>query len=189
MMFRLFPLLVTMSLSAPAFAREVHPIEPIDLPPSIQQGVDLIYIDPEMAPAVRDRDALLHDVALKDWSGAPVDLLLPVNPLYTDLRRGLVRYRMTWGALPDVEIPRGPVLKPGAEGERVALLRQRLGLPAGNKFDADVARAVRLYQEVHALKADGIAGDGTIASLNLGSGHYERLLMINLERARRLPGV
>ncbi|WP_309662756.1 L,D-transpeptidase family protein, partial [Sphingomonas sp.] len=33
----------------------------------------------------------------------------------------------------------------------------------------------------------GIAGGGTIDSLNLGANHYERLIIVNLERARRLP--
>jgi murein L,D-transpeptidase YcbB/YkuD len=52
----------------------------------------------------------------------------------------------------------------------------------------DLAKAVRRYQQVHGMKADGIAGAGTIVSLNFGAEHYERLLMLNMERARRLPG-
>jgi murein L,D-transpeptidase YcbB/YkuD len=37
------------------------------------------------------------------------------------------------------------------------------------------------------MKADGIVGNGTVASLNLGADHYERLIILNMERARRLP--
>ena len=50
-----------------------------------------------------------------------------------------------------------------------------------------LANAVKEYQQAHGLKADGVAGGGTIASLNLGAQHYERLIIVNLERARRLP--
>lgn len=184
---RLLSIALAISVSAPALAAPPQPIEPIEIPPSIQQGVDLIYIDPEIAPAVRERDALLQELALKEDAGAPLDLFLPVSPLYTELRRGLVRYQMKFGALPEVVIPAGPPLKAGSTGERVALLRKRLGLAAGTKYDAELAKAVRLYQSVHALPSDGVVGGGTIESLNLGAAHYERLLMINLERARRLP--
>ncbi len=188
MSYRVVYLLMAACLSGAALARPAQPIEPVDLPPSIQQGVDLIYIDPEIAPAVRQRDALLGEIGLADRLGSPVDLLVPVHPLYTDLRRGLARYRAAWGALPQIQIPAGPLLKPGATGERIALLRQRLGVAAGNSYDEALAKAVRRYQQAHGIKADGIAGAATIDSLNLGAQHYERLVMVNLERARRLPG-
>ncbi len=65
--------------------------------------------------------------------------------------------------------------------------RERLGLGAGDKFDQPLAAAVKEYQRVHGLKDDGIVAAGTIASLNRGAEHYERLIIVNLERARRLP--
>lgn len=174
-------------LSAPAFAQREQPIEPIDLPPSIEQGVDMIYIDPEIAPKLRDVDVAMHQISFEEWAGAPYDLFLPVNPIYTELRRGLVRYKQRWGDLPQFQLPSGPAMKPGSEGLNVAALRERLGLPPGDKFDAALANVVKEYQQAHSLKADGIAGGGTIASLNLGAQHYERLIIVNLERARRLP--
>ena len=187
MLHRLLPMLVAAALPAAAVARPVHPIEPVEIPPSVQQGVDLIYIDPEIAPALKKRDALLKEIGLDDEPGAAVDLFVPTNPFYTQLRRGLMAYRSTWGGLPQVTISSGPLLKSGAKGERVTLLRERLGLKPGESFDAELAKAVRLFQQAHGIKADGVAGEATIAALNLGARHYERLLMINLERARRLP--
>jgi L,D-transpeptidase YcbB len=189
-MFRALTALILLALgaAAPAHARPPFPIEPVDIPPSIQQGVDMIYIDPELLPAIRRNEELLEELGLGAGEEASAELLLAANPLYTRLRRGLVRYRLTWGGLPQVAIPPGPALRPGAEGERVALLRERLGLSPGASFDQELARAVRLYQQAHAIRPDGIAGAETIASLNLGSAHYERLLSINIERARRLPG-
>jgi murein L,D-transpeptidase YcbB/YkuD len=72
-------------------------------------------------------------------------------------------------------------------GDRVAALRERLGLPSGTKFDVPLAAEVKEFQSVHGIKADGIAGAGTIEALNRGARYYEQLIMINMERARRLP--
>jgi murein L,D-transpeptidase YcbB/YkuD len=162
-------------------------LEPIDLPPSIEQGVDMIYIDEELVPRAIHENALLHNIAFRDWSGAPLDMFVSMNPIYTDLRRGLVKYRQRWGDLPEVEVPGGGTLKPGMTGDRVAALRSRLGLPDGAAYDSALAAAVKEFQDVHGLKADGIAGAGTVEALNRGAAYYEQLIIINMERARRLP--
>jgi murein L,D-transpeptidase YcbB/YkuD len=180
-------MLAAASLAGPAAAVGHQPLEPIDLPPSIEQGVDMIYIDPELAPRDGPQGEMVFDAGFDNVDGPPVDFLAPANTIYTDLRRGLVRYRMRWGSLPQIDIPAGPVLKLGTSGERVAMLRQRLGLAPSDTFDAALDKVVREYQDVHGLTSDGIAGSGTVDSLNLGAEHYERILMINLERARRLP--
>jgi hypothetical protein len=144
-------------------------LEPIDLPPAIEQGVDMIYIDQELVPRAVQDQSLLHEISFDAWSGAPVDLFLPVNPIYTELRRGLVKYRQQWGDLPQMPIAAGAALKTGATGERVAMLRTRLGLAPGDKYDAALAAKVKDFQDVHGLKADGIAGAGTIDALNRGA--------------------
>jgi murein L,D-transpeptidase YcbB/YkuD len=173
-------------VSAPAHAQE-QPIEPIEIPPSIDQGVDLIYIDPEIKPEIDRRNALLRSFGFKEWTGAPIDLFVPVNDTYTALRRGLMKYKQRWGSLPQVQIPSGPSMKTGSKDDRIALLRQRLGLPAGDTFDSAVDKKVREYQADHGLTSDGIVGNGTIDSLNLGADRYEREIILNMERARRLP--
>jgi murein L,D-transpeptidase YcbB/YkuD len=162
-------------------------LEPIDLPPAIEQGVDMIYIDEELVPKAVHDNKLLHNISFDPWSAAPVDLFTSVNPIYTDLRRGLVKYRQQWGDLPQIAIPAGPALKSGSSGERVAMLRTRLGLPDGDSFDAALAARVKQFQAVHGLTADAIAGAGTIEALNRGAGYYEQLIVINMERAKRLP--
>jgi len=185
---RLFWILAGLSLSSTAYAAvNQQPIEPIEVPPSVEQGLDMVYVDRSIAPSMEARDAQLHDLGFEAGKAAPIDMFLPVHPLYTDLRRALVRYEMDYGNLPQVQIPAGPVLKLNTTGDRVALLRQRLGLPEGTKFDAALDAAVKKYQAVHGLKADGVAGAGTIDSINLGYKHYEDVLLLNLERARRLP--
>ena len=186
---RFFLILAGLGLSSSMAmaAATQQPIEPIDVPPSIEQGLDMVYIDREIAPSMEARDAQLHSQGYNDFEAAGGDLFSPVHPLYTDLRRSLVQYQMRWGDLPQVQIPAGPVLKPNSTGDRVALLRQRLGLAEGTKYDAPLAAAVKEYQTVHGFKPDGIVGAATIDSLNRGFKHYENVLLLNLERARRLP--
>jgi L,D-transpeptidase YcbB len=162
-------------------------LEPIDLPPAIEQGVDMIYIDEELVPKAVHDTGPLGDMSNAAWSGAPVDLFTSVNSIYTDLRRGLVKYQQRWGSLPQLPIPAGPALKSGAMGDRVAMLRTRLGLAASSKYDAALAGQVEEFQAVHGIKPDGIAGAGTIDALNRGAQYYEQLIIINMERAKRLP--
>ena len=163
------------------------PVEPVALPPAVEQGVDMVYIDPEIAGNIRWRNTKLDDVSFARYAGAPLDLIQAINPLYTELRHALLDYQKQWGILPQFTMPRGPVLTTGSEGQRVTLLRERLGLVPGTDFDRSLATRIQAYQKVHGLKPDGIAGDDLVASLNLGAHHYEHVLMINMERARRLP--
>jgi murein L,D-transpeptidase YcbB/YkuD len=108
--------------------------------------------------------------------------------MFVDLARGLQQYQTTWGRLPDVRIPAGPVLKRGATGKRVDLLRTRLGLSPGGGYDEQLFQIVTSYQGVHGIgPVDGIAGKATIASLNRGADYYARRIAINVERAYRLP--
>ena len=168
-------------------AAQFQPLEPVALPPAVEQGVDMVYVDPEIGGDIRWRNTKLDDVTFARYAGAPLDLLQAINPLYTDLRRGLLVYQRQWGSLPQFRIDHGARLALGEEGERVTLLRERLGLPADSHFDEALRSRIIAYQQVHGLAPDGIAGDEVIGSLNHGALHYAQILMINMERARRLP--
>ena len=174
------------SSTAPA-AEQPLPLEPVALPPAVEQGVDMVYIDPEIAVDIRWRNTKLDNVSFARYAGAPLDLIEAINPLYAQLRRGLVGYQKQWGTLPQFNMPSGPALTIGSQGTRVTLLRERLGLAPGADFDVLLAKRVAAYEHVHALKSDGVAGESVIESLNMGAEHYEHVLMINMERARRLP--
>ena len=173
-------------LAAPAPA-QYQPLEPTVLPGAVEQGVDMVYVDREIAGNIRWRNTKLDNVTFARYAGAPLDLLQAINPLYTDLRRGLVHYQKQWSSLPQFRLDTGPTLALGADGARVTLLRERLGLPSGSRFDEPLHKQVAAYQRVHGLKVDGIVGDDVITSLNRGALHYAQVLMINMERARRLP--
>ena len=101
------------SWQSPAAEHDKSPVlEPIDLPPAIEQGVDMIYIDEDLVPKAV-QTTVRHDMSFAAWSGAPVDLFPSVNPIYTELRRGLVKYQQRWGELAADPVPTGPTLKPG----------------------------------------------------------------------------
>src|SRR5947209_7388028 len=126
-------------LAAPAFALQPLPLEPVALPPAVEQGVDMVYIDPEIAGNIRWRNTKLDNVSFARYAGAPLDLVEAINPLYTELRKGLVSYQKQWAILPQFSIPPGPALTIASDGERVTLLRERLGLAPGSRFDEPLA--------------------------------------------------
>lgn len=166
--------------------------EPITVPRTIQQGIDFVFVDPDMGNVARLRqrpENWLERVRAADPLAALVGQGDP-NPVFLQLVEALEEYQASWGSLPQERIPAGPALKPGSSGARVELLRRRLGLAPASDYDGALAAAVTNYQTVHGLgRADGIAGAATLASLNLGAGHYARRLAVNVERAYRLPPV
>jgi L,D-transpeptidase YcbB len=175
--------------TTPALAqRQPRGDEPIAVPRTIKQGIDFVYVDPQMNTVARRRQRpqnWLSRIFNFDFSGgrrqAP-------NALFVQLGRGLQQYQARWGNLPQHKIPAGPVLKRGSTGRRVDLLRTRLGLAPGGGYDNQLFQAVATYQTVHGIgPADGIAGRGTIASLNRGADYYAKRIAINVERAWRLP--
>lgn len=163
---------------AAAYARDLR------VPRSL---TEVVYIDPELAPAAPK----LEDLAAGGSLATQLQTLHRFNPLYEDLRAGLADYRRRWSDLPQVLVPEGPVLAAGSRGERVALLRERLGLAAGSAgagpYDAALGAAVLAFREAHGLAARPVADGETIAALNRGAAHYEAVIIANLDRLRALP--
>jgi murein L,D-transpeptidase YcbB/YkuD len=163
--------------------------EPIAVPRTIRQGIDFVYVDPQMSTVAKRRQRpqnwLQRMVSFDPRGGSRRNA---PNPMFVQLAQGLQQYQSSWGRLPQVNIPAGAALKRGATGKRVDALRTRLGLAPGGGYDELLAQRVSDYQAVHGLgAADGIAGKATIASLNRGSTWYARRIAINVERAFRLP--
>ena len=186
MNFRLLLSAVALSVAMPAAAYVPQGDEPIAVPRTIKQGIDFVYVDPELSSVASRRQRptnwLMRTIGF-DWERRDMP-----NPFFIDLARGLQHYQMSWGRLPQIKVPGGGSLKAGASGKRVELLRTRLGLPPRGGFDQRLTEAVRAYQQVHGLgPADGIVGPQTIASLNRGADYYARKIAINMERAHRLP--
>jgi murein L,D-transpeptidase YcbB/YkuD len=174
-------------LASTPLAAQVRGDEPIAVPSYIKQGVDFVYVDPQMTTVAR-KDQRPRNWLQRIFRGSGEENRSAPNPVFLQIAQGLEQYQATWGSLPQTKIATGAALKRGATGKRVEVLRRRLGLPAAGGYDEALFQRVTDYQRVHALApADGIAGKGTIASLNLGNEHYERRIAINMERAWRLP--
>jgi L,D-transpeptidase YcbB len=140
------------------FVREAH------RPP---QANRMRYIDPGLAPGARSERELLAAAADAPSLAGHFDAVERVNPVVAGLTRGLAAYRARWSRLPQDRLPARP---------SEAALRRRLG---GNGL-AD-------FQAVHGLPATGRADPATIAALNRGAAHYERLAEANIDRARAIP--
>ena len=180
-------------VAVPVSAAQPRGDEPVAVPSSIKQGIDFVYVDPEMSNVAKRRQKpqnWLRRVLSFNWlTGDGDNRERDPNPIFVQLGQGLQQYQATWGSLPQHKVSAGATLKRGATGKRVEALRTRLGLPAGGGYDEALQRRVAEYQHVHGLEADGIAGRMTIASLNRGTDHYARRIAINVERAWRLPRV
>jgi murein L,D-transpeptidase YcbB/YkuD len=116
-----------------------------------------------------------------------LEALPPPHPGYGRLREALRALREVeaaggWPAIPD-----GPKLLQGSRGARVALLRQRLSEPAGERFDLALAASVRRFQEQHGIEPDGRVGAMTLGELNVTAGERMRQVELNLERWRWIP--
>ena len=149
-------------------------------------SVGMRYLDRELMPTVPSSRALLEAAAAAPSLSSHIEAA-SMNPVYGSLREELATYHNRWSDLPAVQIPAGPTLKPGAAGERVALLRQRLGMPGYGAFDPSLMSAVREFQAAHGLPQDGVVGRRTLAALNQHPKQHEQLIRLNLERARALP--
>jgi murein L,D-transpeptidase YcbB/YkuD len=136
-------------------------------------------------------EALTRAIANGDIHGL-LQKARPAHPLYAQLRAGLARYREIAARGGWAPIPEGPKLEAGARGERVLALRRRLAvtdeLPGDETsspvFDAGLVKAVKAFQERHALAPDGVAGAGTLEALNVPVEARIDQIRVNLERAR-----
>lgn len=150
------------------------------------RNVGTVYLNPELAPRLPTNAALLKDAGAAPSLTAYISGLGWMNPLYADLRRGLVAASGGAGR-PNVAVPTNATLRPGSSGAAVWYLRQRLGLPAGGGYDRSVANAVGEFQAASGLPVDGVAGPRTLIAMNGVTQNRQPSIRLNMERARVLP--
>ncbi|HSF63217.1 MAG TPA: L,D-transpeptidase family protein [Paracoccaceae bacterium] len=140
---------------------------------------------------VRDRAANLAIFAAAAEPAAFLADLPPASQEYAqlmkarfDLDRAIARGG--WG--PAI---RATSVEPGQSGAAVIELRDRLValgyLPMGaamQTYDAQVSRAVQAFQTDHGLEADGVAGAGTVAEMNVTPEDRLKSVIVAMERER-----
>ncbi|WP_201981144.1 L,D-transpeptidase family protein [Hymenobacter rubidus] len=138
----------------------------------------------------------------------------PLHPEYDQLKKALATYRAQERAGGWPTLPATLTLKPGDTSPAVAALRKRLldsaggaaastpspapttatapgttpgAAPVGQKYDDELVKAVKLFQEDAGLKPDGIVRGETLRQLNVPIGSRIDQLILNMERWRWLP--
>ncbi len=154
--------------------------------------IEIRYLEDSLQPQRAKPDEVLRRAALAKSTLDYVRTMGWMSPLYVQLRAALATMQPEpGGGRTDIEVPSGPLLRPGMSGERVTILRMRLGVSDGDVFDDELLARVRRFQAGRGMPVDGLVGNQTIAALNAGAGpaiaDRRDLLRLNLERARLLP--
>lgn len=149
--------------------------------------VKVRYLDPEVEPKDEEPGEILRAAAVAPSFADYVKNIGWMSPFYVKLRDARAGFAKRWDGLPQTAVPADVKLRPGMKAG-AAPLRRRLGLETGAAYDKALAGRVKAFQGDHGLKPDGIAGAATIEALNRGDAYYDRLIALNLERARLLPG-
>ncbi|WP_045836869.1 murein L,D-transpeptidase [Hyphomicrobium sp. 99] len=159
----------------------------------------------DMKPPVKDPKKVVSELASVAEPDAYLRGLNPKHVGFERLRQALLKARgpkQEEEAIDPallIKLPDGKQFKPGAEDDQVALLRQRLKVPAANPadervYDDELADAVRAFQKDNGFKANGVVNNRLRAALNKAGEpkkidpkqHLDRLI-VNMERWRWLP--
>jgi murein L,D-transpeptidase YcbB/YkuD len=148
-------------------------------------------IDSGIVRQVPYRDGVsLLDRFAKSSPAAYLKKLAPTSPEYARLLKEKLVLEKTlgkggWG--PKVS---GKTLEPGQSNANVVALRNRLiamgyiGRSATTVYDADIQKAVQVFQSRHGLSADGVAGGGTLKEINVEPAQRLASVYVALERER-----
>ncbi len=152
---------------------------------------DPVTIEPTwcLAPRTSDLVPALETALENDEIEETLAQFRPAHVGYHQLADALATYRQM---KPWQPVAPGAALRLGDSGPRVAQLVARLVAsgdidPQHATFDERVQDAVKRFQRVHELDADGVAGARTIHEMNVPLDARIRQLEINLERWRWLP--
>lgn len=140
-----------------------------------------------------DPAGVLKEIAGSEFVQATLDSYQPQHQGYKALKAKLAQERRKDANSPLVlRIPEGPVLRPGAQDPRVAILRKRLEVAGDTDspfYDDAVASAVKAFQREEGLVPDGFIGPKTLNRLNGDSSraHVVETIIASMERWRWLP--
>ena len=113
---------------------------------------------------------------------------LSVNPIYTDLRRGLVKYQQRWGDLPQVADPGRAGAEAGLDRRaRRACCASGSGLPPATASTPRSPPRSRNSRRSTASRPTASPAPARSTRSTAAPNYYEQLIIINMERAKRLP--
>ena len=140
-----------------------------------------------------DPVAFLDSVVIS--GGRDIQQLLPVHPLFENLRKALDTYTRlarenSWQP---IEFRQNKYVS-GDSAPEIAAMKKRLvllgDLPAGDTgqvFSAQTQEGVKHFQQRMGLAADGVPGKSFFAAINVPMEQRIRQILINMERARWVP--
>ncbi len=150
-------------------------------------------VTPEISLAhVKFREQLRDDFQKADPDFATyLKKLIPSNPEYARLQKGLQHYRRLQQ---DGEIDKITIkwnLTQGQKGDRIKLLSRRLMLEGylapekeSTRFDSHILEAVKLYQRKHQLRVSGRTDNSTRGSMNVSMAKRVKQIELGLQRWR-----
>lgn len=146
-------------------------------------------------PPVTDPAEVLARLAEATDVSAALATYNPPHEGYRRLKAKLAEFGGVDPAAPkQVQVPDGPVIRPGQKDQRVAALRERLGAgPIASDaatYDESLVEAVKSFQRGKGIKPTGLVGPATLTALNeTGASTDVRAadIVANMERWRWLP--
>jgi L,D-transpeptidase YcbB len=154
--------------AAPAAAPEAPP--PVAAPPKVKQAAKPPAPPPEVKISQDPRPSFHPDSA---------GMITQASRAYADLAQ-----RGGW-----TSVPEGPALKPGQEGSAVPFARVRLAAEGEQladlvspRIDAELAAAIRRFQQRYGLPESGILGPATVKAMNVPAADRARALAYSAER-------
>ncbi|MCX5517560.1 L,D-transpeptidase family protein [Kaistia defluvii] len=144
-----------------------------------------------LKPLLPDPIEVLTTVSTASDGAGAIAAYNPQHEGYLRLKQALATARSVETPTVHAPLPSGKSMKVGLSDPRVPLLRARFDLPAPSEapevYDETLAQAVKSFQADKGLKADGIAGNATVAFIN-GTGKSNTAEIIaNMERWRWMP--
>jgi murein L,D-transpeptidase YcbB/YkuD len=151
--------------------------------------------DIEMPQVPPDQADVLTKIADAADAAKVLDQFSPPHAGYQKLKAKLAELRSTTVQEEKVvQVPDGPLLRPGMNDARVPLLRQRLKVSGDDgslRYDNELVDAVKAFQASKIVTTDGVLGPNTIRLLNGGAPPRRAdaidTIIVNMERWRWLP--
>lgn len=161
--------------------------------------IDAMKISPDIkfhSPKAHAVELLVDALQDKKEGGNKLRRMAPHLPQYAELKKILAEYRaraheaIAWPTLTGTE-----TLKVGDTDPDVIALRQILVLhgvlseeqATSEKFDTELATALRQFQKRYSLEPDGAVGSKTKEALNYSLKDRIQQVIVNMERLRWLP--